>query len=98
MHLHIEECHTNIPAHLLGWIAERLEQLNTPCDDIVQARVTLIEHKYGRRSQQEARVELTVAAETLSVMYVAATADDAIYAALKAVERKLRDLRSVERV
>jgi ribosomal subunit interface protein len=98
MRLHIEGRHTNIPAHLLGWIAERIEQLNTPCDDIVQARVTLIEHKYGRRSQQEARVELTVAAETLSVMYVAATAYDAIYAALKAVERKLRDLRSVERV
>jgi ribosome-associated translation inhibitor RaiA len=98
MRLHIEGCHTNIPAHLLGWIAERLEQLNTPHDDILQARVTLIEHKHGRRYRQEARVELTVAAETLSVMHIAATAYEAVYATLKAVERKLRALRNIERV
>jgi ribosome-associated translation inhibitor RaiA len=99
MRLHIEGLHTNIPPHLLGWIAERLEDLDASHDDILQAHVTLTGHKPGPRWRQEARVELTLAAaaETLSVTQVAKTLYDAIYAALKAVECKLRDLRTLER-
>jgi ribosome-associated translation inhibitor RaiA len=83
---------------LLGWIAERLEDLNSPHDDICHARVTLIEHKHWRRYRQEAQVELTVAAETLSVRHVAETAYEAIRAALKAAAGKLRDVRNLESV
>jgi ribosome-associated translation inhibitor RaiA len=96
MRLHIEGRNTNIPPHLLGWIAERLEDLNAPHDDIVHARVTLIEHKHWQRCRQEAQVELVLAAERLSVMHAAETSYDAVYAALKAAERKLDDFRILE--
>jgi len=98
MRLHIEGQHTNIPPHLLGWIAERLEDLDAPYGDIIQARVTLAGHQNGQRYRQEARVELVLVAETLSVTQVAKTPYDAVYAALKVTERKLRDLRTFERV
>jgi glycosyltransferase involved in cell wall biosynthesis/ribosome-associated translation inhibitor RaiA len=92
MRLHIEGQHTHIPPHLLGWIAERLEDLNTPYDDILHARVTLVEHRYWKRCRLEARLKLTLATETLTVTHVAKTQYDAVYAALKTAERKLRSL------
>jgi ribosome-associated translation inhibitor RaiA len=98
MRLHIEGQHTNIPPHLLGWIAERLEDLDAPHGDILQARVTLAGHKNGQRCRQEARVELVLAAETLFVTQVAKTPYDAVCAALKAAERELRNMRTLERV
>jgi len=99
MRLRIEGQHINIPPHLLGWIAERLEDLDASHNDILQAHVTLSEHKFGQRCRQEARVELTLAAaaETLSVTQVAKTFYDAVYVALKATEGKLRDARALER-
>jgi glycosyltransferase involved in cell wall biosynthesis/ribosome-associated translation inhibitor RaiA len=96
MHLHIAGHHTNIPPHLLGWIAERLEDLDAPHNDILQARVIVVGHKTGQRCRQEARIELTLAAQTLSVTQVAKTPYDAVYAALKATERQLRAVRSRE--
>jgi glycosyltransferase involved in cell wall biosynthesis/ribosome-associated translation inhibitor RaiA len=98
MNLHIEGQHTSITPQLLGWIAERMEDLNTPHDDILQARVMLIGHKPGQRRRQEARVELMLAAETLAVAQVANTPYEALRAALKATERQLREFRSLERV
>jgi ribosomal subunit interface protein len=97
MPLHIAGHHTTIPPHLLGWIAERLEDLDTPHNDILQARVIVAGHKPGQRCSQEARVELTLAAQTLSVTQVAKTPYDAVHAALKAIERQLRAVRSIER-
>ena len=97
MHLHIAGHHTKIPPHLLGWIAERLEDLDAPHNDILQARVIVAGHKLGRRCRQEARIELTLAAQTLSVTQAAKTPYDAVYAALKAAERQLRAVRSIER-
>jgi glycosyltransferase involved in cell wall biosynthesis/ribosome-associated translation inhibitor RaiA len=96
MRIHIQGHQTKIPPPLVGWIAERLEDLNTPHEDILDARVTLIEHKNWRRHRQEAQVELMVAAETLSIRHVAGTAYDAICAALKAAAGKLRDMRCIE--
>ena len=96
MHLHIAGHHTNIPPHLLGWIAERLEDLDAPQNDILQARVIVAGHKPGRRCRQEARIELTLAAQTLSVTQVAKTPYDAVNAALKTVERQLRAVRNIE--
>jgi glycosyltransferase involved in cell wall biosynthesis/ribosome-associated translation inhibitor RaiA len=98
MRLHIEGHHTKIPPPLLAWIAERLEDLNMPQDDILDAHVTLIEHQQWRRYRQEARLELTLAAETLSVRHIAETAYDAVHATLKAAEGKLRDVRSATSV
>ena len=96
--MHIEGQHTKIPPHLVGWIAERLEDLDTPHDDILEARVTLTGHQHGKRCRQEAQVELILTAETLFVSQFAKTPFDASYAALRAAERKLRDLRTLERI
>jgi ribosome-associated translation inhibitor RaiA len=98
MRMHIEGQHTKIPPHLVGWIAERLEDLDTPHDDILEARVTLTGHQHGKRCRQEAQVELILTAETLFVSQFAKTPFDASYAALRAAERKLRDLRTLERI
>jgi glycosyltransferase involved in cell wall biosynthesis/ribosome-associated translation inhibitor RaiA len=99
MRLHIEGQQTNIPPHLLGWIAERLEDLDASYDDILQARVTLVGHQPEQRGREEARIELTLAAtaKTLSVTQVAKTLYDAVYAALKAIEGQLRDIRTGDR-
>jgi glycosyltransferase involved in cell wall biosynthesis/ribosome-associated translation inhibitor RaiA len=98
MRLHIEGQHTTIPPHLLGWIADQVEELSGRCDDILQARVVLIEHRRWRRYRQEARVELVSSAEVLSVMHVAETAYEAVAAAVRAAARKLRVCRNVERL
>ena len=37
MRLDIEGKHMTLAPHLMGWIAERLEDLNTPDDDICEA-------------------------------------------------------------
>jgi glycosyltransferase involved in cell wall biosynthesis/ribosome-associated translation inhibitor RaiA len=97
MRLHIEGQHTKIPPHLMGWIAERLEDLDGSHGDILQARVTLAGRSFGERCRQEARVELLRGMETLCVTQVAKTPFDAVCAALKAAERKLRDTRVEER-
>jgi glycosyltransferase involved in cell wall biosynthesis/ribosome-associated translation inhibitor RaiA len=96
--LHIEGHHTSISPQLLGWIAERIDDLNLPHSDILQARVWLTADKHGQRCRQEARVELVLAEETLSVRLVAKTPYDAVYAALKTLERKLGGLRVTERL
>jgi ribosome-associated translation inhibitor RaiA len=95
MNLHIEGQHTSIPPQLLGWIAERMEDLNTSHNDVLQARVTLVGHGPEQRCRQEARVELILAAVTLAVTQVAKTPYNAVYAALKATERQLRQFRTL---
>lgn len=47
MRLDIEGKHTPLAPHLMGWIAQRLEALNTPYGDICEARVTFVQQ--GRR-------------------------------------------------
>jgi ribosome-associated translation inhibitor RaiA len=88
--------HTKMAPPLLGWIAERLEDLNTPDEDVLHAHVTLVKHQEWRRNRYEARVELTLAARRLQAVQVAKTPYEAMVAALKAVERKLRALRALE--
>jgi glycosyltransferase involved in cell wall biosynthesis/ribosome-associated translation inhibitor RaiA len=98
MCVHIEGQHSNIPPQLMGWIADRIEDLNTPDEDILQARVILVGHKFGRHDRQEAHVELRLAAKTLSITQVAKTPYGAVSAALKITEHQLRGLRTLERI
>jgi hypothetical protein len=44
MRIHIEGVRTPVPSMLLGWIAERLEALNTLSADISHAYVALVQH------------------------------------------------------
>jgi ribosomal subunit interface protein len=95
MRIHIEGKHTRITPQLLGWIAERLDDLNAPHQDIIDARVTLVKHRHWRPCRDEARVELRLARQTLDAAQTAETAYDALYAALKTVERRLYAYRTL---
>jgi glycosyltransferase involved in cell wall biosynthesis/ribosome-associated translation inhibitor RaiA len=98
MGVHIEGQRTHIPPQLMGWIAERIEDLNSLQEDILSARVILIGHTLGQHGRQEAQIELRLAAETLFVTQVAKTPYGAVSAALKATARQLRDRRAREQI
>lgn len=94
MRVRIEGQQLQIAPQLLGWIAERLEDLNTSYEDIAQAQVTLSKRQRQGRLRDEARVKLVVGNTALQATQTADTLYEAAYAALKAVEQELRRLRT----
>jgi ribosome-associated translation inhibitor RaiA len=93
MRLHIEGQGTTIVPHLLGRIAERLEHLNEPYEDIFEARVTLV----SQERRYEARVSLLLAGKTLYAVQHGDSPDAAIGAALRCVEKALHERRALRR-
>ena len=93
MRLDIEGKHIKLAPHLMGWIAERLEDLNTPYDDICEARVTFVQQ--GRRDA--VCIELLLAGTSLHVTRRGATPDAAVEAAFRVVQRELHDVRAARR-
>jgi ribosome-associated translation inhibitor RaiA len=93
MRLDIEGKHMMLAPHLMGWIAERLEDLNTSHDDICEARVTFMQQ--GRRDT--VCIELLLAGKSLHVIQRGATPDTAVDAAFRVVQRQLRDVRAARR-
>src|ERR687887_2602391 len=93
MRLDIEGKHMALAPHLMGWIAERLEDLNTPYDDICEARVTFVQQ--GRRDA--VCIELLLAGESLNVTQRGATPDAAVEAAFRVVQRELHEVRAARR-
>jgi ribosome-associated translation inhibitor RaiA len=91
MRLHIEGKDTPIVPHLMGRIADRLEQLNEVYDDILEARLTLVHHGY----LHEARVRLLLAGKTLYVTQHGNSPDAAIGAALHRIEDDLSAQRAL---
>ena len=94
MRLDIEGKHITLAPHLMGWIAERLEDLNTPYDDICEARVTFVQQ--GRRDA--VCIELLLAGKSLHVTRRGATPDAAMDAAFRVAQRELHDVRAARRV
>src|SRR5262245_32957748 len=94
MRLDIEGKHITLAPHLMGWIAERLEDLNTPYDDICEARVTFVQQ--GRHDA--ACIELLLAGKSLHVTRRGATPDAAVDAAFRVVQREWHDVRGTWRV
>ena len=90
MRLDIEGKHMTLAPHLMGWIAERLEDLNTPYDDICEARITFVQQ--GRRDA--VCIELVLAGKSLHVTQRGATPDAAVDAAFRVVQRELHDVRA----
>ena len=90
MRLDIEGKHMMLAPHLMGWIAERLEDLNTPHDDICEARVIFVQQ--GRRDA--VCIELLLAEQSLHVTQRGATPDAAVDAAFRVVQRELHDVRA----
>jgi ribosome-associated translation inhibitor RaiA len=85
MRLLIEGKDTPIVPHLVGRIAERLEQLNSRHEDIWEARVTLVQQADGH----EARVRLLLSGTTLTAQHHGASPDAAIGAALRRIAEAL---------
>ena len=94
MRLDIEGRHAGLAPHLMGWIAERLAELNTPDEDIFAAHITFVQQK----SQEVARVQLQVAGKLLQVTQRGATPDAAIDAALQKMQRALQKVRATRQV
>jgi ribosome-associated translation inhibitor RaiA len=93
MRLDIEGKHMTLAPHLMGWIAERLEDLNTPYDDISEARVTFVQQ--GRRDA--VCIELLLSGTSLHVTQRGATPDAAVDAAFRVVQQELHDVRAARR-
>jgi ribosome-associated translation inhibitor RaiA len=93
MRLDIEGKHITLAPHLMGWIAERLEDLNTSYDDICEARVTFVQQ--GRRDA--VCIELLLAGKNLHVTRRGATPDAAVDAAFQMLQRELHDVRTRRR-
>jgi glycosyltransferase involved in cell wall biosynthesis/ribosome-associated translation inhibitor RaiA len=94
MRVRIEGQRLQIAPQLLSWIADRLDDLNTPHDDIHHVHVTLVKRQRQRRPCDEAQVQLMVEGKELLATHTADTPFDAVYAALKTIEQELRDLRT----
>jgi ribosome-associated translation inhibitor RaiA len=75
--------------HLMGWIAERLKDLNTSYDDICEVRVTFVQQ--GRR--EAVCIDLLLVGKSLHVTQRGATPDAAVDAAFRVIQRELRDVR-----
>jgi ribosome-associated translation inhibitor RaiA len=93
MRIDIEGKHITLAPHLMGWIAERLEDLNTPYDDIDEARVTFIQQ--GRRDA--VCIQLLLVGKSLNVTQRGVTPDAAIDAAFRVVQRELHNVRAAQR-
>src|SRR5215470_17249005 len=94
MRLDIEGKHAGLAPHLMGWIAERLTELNTPDEDIFAAHITFVQQK----RQEVACVQLQVAGKLLQVTQRGATPDAAIDAALQKMQRALQKVRATRQV
>ena len=95
MRLHMRGRNTNVAPHMLEWIAEWFEKLNTPYDDIVEARVTMVKRQADSRDL--AHVQLMLAGRTLRMTQDGATLHEAVEAALQAIASVLHDIRALRR-
>lgn len=93
MRLHIEGKHSGLAPHLMGWIAERLVELNTPDEDIFEARIIFVQQK----RHEVARVQIRVAGTLLQVTQRGVTPDAAVDAALQRVQRALQEVRAARK-
>jgi len=79
--------------HLMGWIAERLKDLNTPYDDICEVRVTFVQ-----QGQREAVcIDLLLVGKSLHVTQRGTTPNAAVDAAFRVVQRELHNARTARR-
>ena len=90
MRLDIEGKHMTLAPHLMGWIAERLQDLNTSYDDICEARVTFIQ-----QSRRDAVcIDLLLLGQSLHVTQRGVTPDAAVDAAFRVIQQQLCDVRT----
>ena len=83
-------------SRLLGTIAERLERLNAPYEDIYEARVTLVQYGPCQSSPYEMRIELLLAGRTLCVTQQGTTQRQTVDVALRELAHQLQSLRLLQ--
>lgn len=94
MRIDIEGKHIPLTPPLMGWIAERLEDLNTSYDDICEARIT-----FAQQGRCDAVcVEILLTGKSLHVTQRGPTPDAAMDAAFQAVQRQLHVVRTGQRI
>jgi ribosome-associated translation inhibitor RaiA len=84
---------TALPPELPGDIAERLEILNAPYEDIIAALVTLRQLRTHRKPHHATRIELLLVGRTLCAMHEGTTLRDTVNAALADIARQLQTFR-----
>jgi ribosome-associated translation inhibitor RaiA len=94
MRVRIEGRDLQIAPQLLGWIADRLEDLNSLHAEISEARVTLSKQQGPRRQRDAACVEIMVGSTALETTQTADSLYGAASVALRAIEQELRLLRT----
>ena len=91
MRIHFDGKGNALAPTLLSDIADRLEALNTPHEDIFEARVTLL--GILQEPYQTARLELLLVGRTLYATQQGATPHDAVNAALRDIAHQLQAFR-----
>jgi ribosome-associated translation inhibitor RaiA len=94
MRLQIRGKHTDIAPELLGWIAEYLEKLNTPNEDIFEARITLVKYAPRSESRDIVDVQLLLSGQTIHVSHDGDTIEAAVSAALNVAQHRLFNFRA----
>jgi hypothetical protein len=93
MRIHIDDTGTPLPPELRGWLAARLDALNTPRAEILEARVTCrvqqLQHPPGAQMQ----VEFLLAGQTLCMVQAGTTLTEAAQAVLHALAQQLWAIR-----
>jgi ribosome-associated translation inhibitor RaiA len=77
MQMYIDGQHTDIPPALREWIAQQLEALNSPHNDILHARVTLEKQRHHLQGADEARMVFQLPGKTLTATKTGKTLDEA---------------------
>lgn len=93
MRIHFDGKATALAPNLLGDIAERLEVLNAPYEDIFEARVTLKPPGMRHDAHHTTQVELLLVGRLLCVIHEGATPHAAANAALDDIARRLHAFR-----
>ena len=93
MRLDIEAKHMSLAPHLMGWVAERLKDLNTPYDDIYEVCVTFVQEGW----REAVCIDLLLVGKSLHVTQRGATPDAAAAAAFRVVQRELHNIRTARR-
>lgn len=94
MELHIEAQHTDLDPSMHEWVTHRMEELNTPHEDILHARVTLVHNTHHQQGSEEARISLTLPGKILNTVRTGKTLTDALYDAMDVINRTLYDFRA----
>jgi hypothetical protein len=97
MRIHIDDTGTPLSPELRGWLAERLDAMNTPTAEIFEARVTCGTLPPHQRSHTQIQVKFLLAGQTLCVVQAGATLTEAAQAVLHAIVQQLRAVRPQRR-